>query len=356
MGWLYVPGLDALTSVCELQPADAIAWCVTSSGKPTPRPLSWRGWKTKPWSLRLSGTILNPSTAARGAVSWMSSLRDCRASRTASLASERETMTSELCGRTSSASSESVSLPQSSSRTSRNFSTTLSLFGESYGQWVSDLLRLCYTPPQSPARSISENDSLSLLPTPTASAYGSGQNGSPRDHRDAYANPKAPSLETLVSQLPTPNCPNGGRSTKHAEQVGGSFYAEGKKVQQGLESAIELLPTPTASSATKDSKHARYGNGDLKLPGVIDLLPTPTAMDSRSSGAAGYSTESGRHSGTTLTDAVLGAASAGRRGKLNPQLSEWIMGLPRGWSSCEPLEMVSFQTWLRRRGANSSST
>jgi DNA (cytosine-5)-methyltransferase 1 len=32
--------------------------------------------------------------------------------------------------------------------------------------------------------------------------------------------------------------------------------------------------------------------------------PTPTAMDYRSSGAAGYSTESGRHSGTTLTDAI----------------------------------------------------
>ena len=32
--------------------------------------------------------------------------------------------------------------------------------------------------------------------------------------------------------------------------------------------------------------------------------PTPTREDGRSSGAAGYSTESGRHSGTTLTDAA----------------------------------------------------
>lgn len=32
--------------------------------------------------------------------------------------------------------------------------------------------------------------------------------------------------------------------------------------------------------------------------------PTPTAQDSASSGAAGYSTDSGRHAGTTLTDAI----------------------------------------------------
>jgi hypothetical protein len=168
---------------------------------------------------------------------------------------------------------------------------------------------------------MSDGGSLSLLPTPTASQYGSGQNGSPRDARDAYKNPKAPSLETMVSQLPTPNCPNGGRSTKHAERVGNSYYTNGRKVQQGLESAVELLPTPTA-------------------------------RDSSQSGAAGYSTASGRHSGTTLTDAVLGAASAGRRGKLNPRLSEWMMGLPPGWSSCEPLEIPLFQSWLRRLGAN----
>jgi hypothetical protein len=37
----------------------------------------------------------------------------------------------------------------------------------------------------------------------------------------------------------------------------------------------------------------------------MGLLPTPTRSDANSSGAAGYSTASGRHSGTTLTDAVV---------------------------------------------------
>ena len=37
--------------------------------------------------------------------------------------------------------------------------------------------------------------------------------------------------------------------------------------------------------------------------------PTPTSGDSKASGASGYSTESGRHSGTTLTDATVRSPS-----------------------------------------------
>lgn len=84
MAWLYVPALADLNSESESQPADSIVLSVTSSGKPMPRPLSWRGWKTRPWIALLSGTISRPSTAALGAASWIASLRACRASPTAS--------------------------------------------------------------------------------------------------------------------------------------------------------------------------------------------------------------------------------------------------------------------------------
>lgn len=119
--------------------------------------------------------------------------------------------------------------------------------------------------------------------------------------------------------------------------------------------SLSLLPTPTARD-WKDTPGMATARGDREqgrldqLPRVIHQLPTPTASDAKSSGAAGYSTASGRHSGTTLTDAVLGAASAGRIGKLNPRLSEWMQGFPSGWISSAPLEMRLFQTWLRRRG------
>jgi hypothetical protein len=125
-------------------------------------------------------------------------------------------------------------------------------------------------------------------------------------------------------------------------------------------------------------------------------LPTPTASDAKASGAAGYSTSSGRHSGTTLTDAVVrwptptarhwkdgsynanvpingllgravwqtpsaADADGGHRrrggtrsdelllsgqaqhadgvttGSLNPTWVEWLMGFPLGWTDCEHL-------------------
>ena len=92
------------------------------------------------------------------------------------------------------------------------------------------------------------------------------------------------------------------------------------------------------------------------------LWPTATAGDAKASGSAGYSTESGRHPGTTLTDAAVRArgsawptpaardykdtgtspaeferhtlglaALAG--GSLSPSWVERLMGFPDGWTS-----------------------
>ncbi len=81
--WLYVPrgcypsapgsevstsGSVSLSQVPEL-------W-VTSSGTATRRPLSWRGWGTRPWTRLLSGMTLQPSTADDGVERWISSQRD----------------------------------------------------------------------------------------------------------------------------------------------------------------------------------------------------------------------------------------------------------------------------------------
>lgn len=101
--------------------------------------------------------------------------------------------------------------------------------------------------------------------------------------------------------------------------------------------------------------------------------PTATATDAKASGAAGYSTASGRHSGTTLTDAAVRlwptpsaarygsnrGGGAGRVGPtrpsldsiargplggtprpgvtttvLNPEFVETLMGFPIGWTDC----------------------
>ncbi len=62
---------------------------------------------------------------------------------------------------------------------------------------------------------------------------------------------------------------------------------------------------------------AANGNGmGVPLAMAVKLWPTATAKDEASSGAAGYSTESGRHPGTTLTDAANGLWA-------RPQARDW---------------------------------
>jgi hypothetical protein len=68
--------------------------------------------------------------------------------------------------------------------------------------------------------------------------------------------------------------------------------------------------------------------------------PTATEGDSKSSGSRNLP-GSKAHKGTSLTDAV------GRK-KLNPKFVEWLMGLPIGWTSFEPVATQSFQQWQQR--------
>ena len=127
MTWLYLPS-ECLPSA----PAGAESNSVSSSssgareyapwgtvnGKPTQRPSSWRGWKTRPWITRLSGTTLEPSTADAGVERWISSLQASPALRFRSPASARATTTSAGSGRTSSGSGRRRARRGSSSKTS----------------------------------------------------------------------------------------------------------------------------------------------------------------------------------------------------------------------------------------------
>jgi hypothetical protein len=172
-----------------------------------------------------------------------------------------------------------------------------------------------------------------------------------------------------------------------------------RKVVKGqtitLADQVKMFPTPrtTGLDGGSNSRNAakkrgmwptirasdgeRGGRGDL-IQAVrgnpnshYTLYPTPTAGDSRSSGSAGYSTESGRHSGTTLTDAVVrfptpnatdgkgpSTRTAGKErpkcdddlptrcgGSLNPDWVELLMGWPKGWTSLEPLSDAPMIAW-----------
>lgn len=104
--------------------------------------------------------------------------------------------------------------------------------------------------------------------------------------------------------------------------------------------------------------------------------PSPTSQDSAASGSAAYSTESGRHSGTTPHDRpsrgtpsldtwasrsgpqappteTPGSASSlpgpTSRRQLNPRFVEWLMGWPIGWTDIEPLALPDFEHWATAR-------
>ena len=65
-------------------------------------------------------------------------------------------------------------------------------------------------------------------------------------------------------------------------------------------------------------------------------LPTPAARDWREDRV--YPSQLKRHSPNLGTQ--IG-------GQVNPLWKEWFMGLPIGWTAIEPLEMQSYQRWLR---------
>jgi len=292
MAYLYSPGSERWISQCTDSSGPPTQPSVTSRGKSI-APGSWpRVWRTKLSASPLCGAISFPSMAAHIAAVWISLRPHRLASLTLSPAASEATVTSEPSRLRLSESSASVSPASSSSSAPQPTSSTSSPSGESFEAWVSTLRRPPSFPRRSVARRISAGDSLFLLPTPTAQRYGSGQNGNPHDNRTEYKGKRAPSLDTLVQQMPTPGAHDWKGSSRPGQR------------RRQLDEYVENLPTPTA-------------------------------------GAVGYSAASGRHSGQTLTDVACGAATTARRGRLSPQFSGWMMDLPIGWTALEPLETPS---------------
>lgn len=205
------------------------------------------------------------------------------------------------------------------------------------------------------------------FPTPATTAYGSSGNGTGNNVESRGR----PSLETMARRQMWPTPLSVPTSKASHGQLSGRF-------RSAMAEAMKKWPSPRASDAERGGRgellHMAKGSETPRGP----LWPMPTAGDAKASGAAGYSTTSGRHAGVTLTDAaVRGFATPQSReyrsgstkrweearkaerscnlndqigGKLNPRWVEWLMKWPIGWASLEPLETAKFQQWRHSHG------
>lgn len=185
--WIYIPK-EVLTaeersegSRCAREPG---AWSsasqsqnpdirlsATSSATPLPQACSWRGWRTRPYVTRLSGTIFPPSTLARGVASWISSRPAIPVSPSPSPAGVRERAIRVISGPTLPASSPSASRNGCSLRTSPGISASVSTESpQNFKAWATASRQACSRRLRRALR-IGESGS-SYWPTPTTGMAG----------------------------------------------------------------------------------------------------------------------------------------------------------------------------------------
>ncbi len=257
---------SASTSLCQ-----TIELFVTLSGKATPRPRSWRGWKTRPWILRLSGTMLKPSMVKRGAAWWISSMEAIRASRSPSRVVSSATKTHATCGRTLRGSCARSSRRSASSKMSADiYDWGSNKSTMTFDQWVIALRRVCLLRKKS-ARPTSASD-CSSWPTVRVSSA----NGASRKEISA-GNPKG-RLEVSAALWLTP------RAQETTEKQESFIKRNGDRTDRcfgSLTAQTTLWPTATATDslvqrARPPEKMIRKdGRNVLRTPSLAETVLQP---------------------------------------------------------------------------------
>lgn len=313
MGWLYAVGLAGSSSVSGSPSEIPTAPFVTLNGKPQQRQLSWRGWRTRRWIRRLSGTISQPSTAARGVEQWILSLAASPASHSASPAIVEESRTSAGSGLTLQGSLLNPSLNTCSWRTCRaSWATDCASCGLIYDAWVSEFEQATSARQRS-VRRIADNDS-SLWPS-------DGEPG---------AGARYP---TIVGAWTT-------QTAMDSRASGSADYPTDSGRHSGVTLTDQARSWPSSANENRTTKHApSHGKSHGKTAGGMAMeWPTPDASVRTGSNQGGAAGRVGR---IRPTLAELG------RPALNPRFVEWLMGLPIGWTASEPLG-TEWCLWLRR--------
>jgi hypothetical protein len=150
-----------------------------------------------------------------------------------------------------------------------------------------------------------------LLPTPSASSYGSNQGGAGR------VGPVRHSLQSMARHglWPTP-------TRQDAANDGGPSQFERNSLP--LNAAVKTWPTPKATDADKGGRGDLLAQVRTGKDSRRKNWPTPTSSNRDSAGGSSSRAKQKRD-GTYIS------------GQLNPTWVEWLMGFSLGWTVCEPL-------------------
>ena len=305
MGWLYVPGLAASSWESSSPSVSAtVAWA-TSSGKPLPRPLSWRGWGTRVWIQRLSGMMLQPSTADRGVAAWISSLPASRVNRGALPANEAESLMIAGSGPPSPASFARYDPASCSWKMSQ-----LSLLVEDS---PTSSLTL---PPSGSMRSGVLSARMGLVRATSVTDSGSSRWPTPKSNdaekRGNISNESRSGLSAKAQHSPTPTATAGGYNQSPSA---------GAAVRPTLATLGRQWPTPTArdwkgsAAAVERDGVEQFDQLDRAIRGWTHSLPS-----------------------RILSLIGPGCSSECQRSRRqSASFTEWLMGWPIGWTASAPL-------------------
>jgi hypothetical protein len=279
--------------------SDLVLRCAVS-GKVTPQPASWRGWRNRPWSRALFGAAISPGLTSRRFVAWWTcSVLACPASRTPAPGSNADgkmsgamAKTATGLSRTSSDSWPSVVPPWCSSRTCLP-GFVADGFDQSerdYADWVTH----------------SKNRSLSLRKRLARATSGSGSSSWPTvrshevgDYQNQTDGTTQPTLCGIAHQWPTP---------------AGSVAQDGEQPESWLERRERLKET------------ANNGNGaGMPLTIASQLWPSPRSEGSESCGNHPGATDSLTGACKELWASPNGAAG-GSTSRSGDRIDEPLLG------------------------------
>jgi len=172
------------------------------------------------------------------------------------------------------------------------------------------------------------------IPTPTSADVYTGNLESSQQSDDSM---HSVSLPDFVGRWPTHT------STERS----GTNPNTGKG--EGLSKTAKMFPTPRAGKTTDEDEEswlARHAAGKVATPPLalaVRMLPTPR---SNSAMAATITEGADPNRYRNLETVIKKSDPESVGGSLSPDWVSWLMGLPVGWTSLEPLPREEYLDWL----------